>query len=99
MKIRTPSRILVVSSVLLFAACSDAPNPSDPSVRDASPSAERSQVAQDRLAALFPEASRDILGMPGTVFADHDEVRGKLVFGVENESIIPGIERSLIARG
>ena len=99
MKISTPSRILVVSSVLLFAACSDAPNPSDPSVRDASLSAERSEVAQDRLAAIFPEASRDILGMPGTVFADHDEIRGKLVFGVENESAIPGIERSLIARG
>jgi hypothetical protein len=99
MKISTPSRFLVVSSALLFAACSDTPNPSDPSLRDASPSAERSQVAQDRLAALFPEASREILGMPGTVFADHDEIRGKLVFGVESESAIPGIERSLIARG
>lgn len=99
MKVSTPSRFLVASSVLLFAACTDAPNPNAPSVRDASPSAERSQVAQDRLAALFPEASREILGMPGTVFADHDEVRGKLVFGVENEHAIPGIQRSLIARG
>ena len=99
MKISRPSRFLVASSALLFAACTDVPNPSDPSVRDASPAAERSQVAQDRLAALFPEASREVLGMPGTVFADHDEVRGKLVFGVENESAIPGIQRSLIARG
>lgn len=99
MRSGTPSRLLVVSSVLLFAACSDGPNPNAPSVGDASPSAERSQVAQDRLAALFPDASREVLGMPGTVFADHDEVRGKLVFGVENEHAIPGIQRSLIARG
>jgi hypothetical protein len=80
MNYRTPSRLIVVSSALLFAACTDAPTPSAPSARDASPSAERSQVAQDRLAALFPEASREVLAMPGTVFADHDEVRGKLVF-------------------
>jgi hypothetical protein len=99
MNYRTPSRLIVVSSALLFAACTDAPNPSAPSARDASPSAERSQVAQDRLAALFPEASREVLAMPGTVFADHDEVRGKLVFGVENDAPIQGIQRALSARG
>jgi hypothetical protein len=58
-----------------------------------------SAVAQDRLAALFPEVSREVLAGPGTVFADHDEAIGKLVFGVENASAIPGIERSLLARG
>ena len=99
MNYRTPSRLIVVSSALLFAACTDAPTPSAPSARDASPSAERSQVAQDRLAALFPEASREVLAMPGTVFADHDEVRGKLVFGVENDAPIQGIQRALSARG
>jgi len=99
MKFSTPSRFVVVSSALLFAACTDAPAPSAPSVRDASPSAERSQVAQDRLASLFPEASQEVLALPGTVFADHDEVRGKLVFGVENDNPIPGIQRALAARG
>jgi hypothetical protein len=88
-----------VSSALLFAACTDAPTPSAPSVRDASPSAERSQAAQDRLASLFPETSREVLALPGTVFADNDEVRGKLVFGVENDNPIPGIQRALAARG
>ena len=99
MKFSTPSRFVVVSSALLFAACTDAPNPSAPSARDASPSAERSLVAQDRLAALFPDASREVLALPGTVFADHDEVRGKLVFGVENDNPIAGIQRALAARG
>ena len=99
MKFSTPSCFLVVSSALLFAACTDAPNPSAPSARDASPSAERSLVAQDRLAALFPDASREVLALPGTVFADHDEARGKLVFGVENDNPIAGIQRALAARG
>lgn len=58
-----------------------------------------SDAAQDRLAALFPGASRDVMALPGTVFADHDERIGKLVFGVENANAIPGIQRSLAARG
>lgn len=99
MKQAVPSRLMIASSMLLVAACTDAPTPSAPSARDASPSLERSVLAQNRLAALFPEASREVLAMPGTVFADHDEVRGKLVFGVENDHAIPGIQRSLIARG
>ena len=99
MKFHRASLYAVASSAFVLAACSDAPGPSDPSARDLSPAADRSQVAQDRLAALFPDASRDILALPGTVYADHDEVRGKLVFGVENESAIPGITRSLEARG
>lgn len=99
MKFIPPSRLFVAASVLLFAACSDAPNPSAPSVRDASPSAEKSQVAQDRLAALFPAASREVLALPGTVYADHDEVRGKLVFAVANDGPVAGIQRSLAARG
>jgi hypothetical protein len=60
---------------------------------------ERSQVAQDRLAALFPETSSEVLSLPGTVYADHDEVRGKLVFAVENQNAIPGVRRVLEARG
>jgi hypothetical protein len=80
-------------------ACTESPAPTGPSGNNPSPSLERSSAAQDRLAALFPETSREILAMPGTVFADHDEALGKLVFGVENANAIPGIERSLIARG
>jgi hypothetical protein len=99
MKFHRASLYAVASSAFVLAACSDAPGPNEPSARDLAPAADRSQAAQDRLAALFPETSRDILALPGTVYADHDEDRGKLVFGVENESAIPGISRSLEARG
>ena len=98
MKLRRATLCAVASSTLVFA-CTESPNPSGPSARDLSPSAERSQVAQDRLAALFPDASREVMALPGTVFADHNEERGKLVFGVENENAARGVTRSLIARG
>jgi hypothetical protein len=91
-------RFAVAATAVAAFACTDTPAPSGPS-RDLSPSFDRSAVAQDRLAALFPGTSRDILAIPGTVFADHDEAIGKLVFGVEDAHAIPGIERSLIARG
>jgi hypothetical protein len=39
------------------------------------------------------------MAMPGTVYADNDEVQGKLVFGVENENALAGVTRSLVARG
>lgn len=99
MKFHRASLYAVASSAFVLAACTDTPGPNEPSARDRSPAADRSQVAQDRLAALFAETSRDVLALPGTVYADHDEGRGKLVFGVENESAIPGISRSLEARG
>src|SRR5215216_1414557 len=88
----------VALSVFLFAACTDTPTPNEPSVTGLSTSAEQSQVAQDRLAALFRDVSSEIMALPGTVYADNDEARGKLVFGVENESALAGVTRSLIAR-
>jgi hypothetical protein len=39
------------------------------------------------------------MSLPGTVFADHDELQGRLVFGVENLSAAAGVQRSLEARG
>jgi hypothetical protein len=99
MNFRRASLYAVASSVFLFAACTDTPSPSDPSARDLSASGERSQAAQDRLAALFPDVSSEIMAMPGTVYADNDEVQGKLVFGVENENALAGVTRSLVARG
>src|SRR5215210_7109692 len=88
-----------IATALAAFGCTESPAPSGPSARDVSPSLERSTVAQDRLGALFPEISREIMAMHATVFADHDEAIGKLVFGVENANALGGIERSLIARG
>ncbi len=94
---RDATRIFVAATALVAVACTDSPAPSEPSA--VTPSFERSTAAQDRLASLFPSVSADVMGLPGTVFADHDEAQGKLVFGVENANVAQGIQRSLIARG
>ena len=99
MNLRRASLYAVASSVIVVAACTDTPTANEPSVSGVETSAERSQTAQDRLAALFPDVSSEIMAMPATVYADNDEVQHKLVFGVENESAIPGITRALLARG
>ena len=54
-----------------------------------------SSVAQDRLAALFGQASPAVLALSGTVFADNDEVHKQLLFGVENSHVIPAVQRVL----
>ncbi len=94
---RGATRIFIAATALVAVACADSPTPSEPS--SVTPSFERSAVAQGRLAALFPDVSADVMGLPGTVFADHDEVQGKLVFGVENANAAQGVQRSLIGRG
>lgn len=96
---RTAARILVAASFFGVLSCTDSSAPSDPPVRGLTPSSERSPVGQDRLAALFPGTSSEVMSLPGTVFADNDEAKGKLVFGVENANAAAGVRRSLEARG
>jgi len=89
------SRFMIAASATALVACADAPNP----VQPPSSASLGLGVGQDRLAALFKEASPAVMALGGTVFADHDEKAGKLVFGVENANAIPGIQRALAALG
>jgi len=69
-------------AVIALAACQDASQPTAPVVTPQTPQAARSPQAQARLEALFQSTSPEVMAVPGTVFADNDEVAGKLVFGV-----------------
>jgi hypothetical protein len=81
---------------LAFAgACADAAGPTAPSI-DPSLAVHG---APGRLAALFAQASPAALAIPGTDFADHDEKANKLVFGVENAALIPGVRAALARLG
>ena len=51
--------------------------------------------AQSHLPDWFAQSSPVVLGMPGAVFADHDEANNRLLFGVENAAAIPGIRAAL----
>lgn len=84
----------VVASLVL-AACADAPQPAGPE--------EQPEMAagrgQDQLPGWFAKASPEVLALPGTVFADHDEANGRLVFGIENAAASRGVEQALSRLG
>jgi hypothetical protein len=93
----TARSVIVVATLALVAACQDATPPVAPQA--AAPSFEVTGDAQDRVAQWFARAYPEVLALPGTVYADHDEVRGRLVFGVENAGAIGGVESTLARLG
>jgi hypothetical protein len=90
------SRFVLAASAFVLAACTDAPSSGITAPTDAALS---SSVAQDRLAALFGKASPAVLALGGTVYGDNDEASKRLVFGVENEHVIPAVRRVLAQLG
>ena len=90
---------VVALGTLALAACQDATqSPTAPVVPQA-PQAARSPQAQARLEAIFQNASPEVMALPGTVFADNDEVAGKVVFGVENANAMNGVRQAMARRG
>ncbi|MDQ3997833.1 MAG: S1 family peptidase [Gemmatimonadota bacterium] len=90
-------RSLVAASVVVVAACQDAP-PAPMAPSDAEPALSRAAAAQ-QAAQAFDRASAEVLALPGTVFADYDERVGRLVFGVENSNAIVGVRTALTRLG
>ena len=80
------TRRLAALSVVVLAACQDATTPTTPTVPQ-TPQAARSPQAQARLEAIFQDTKTDVMSIPGTIFADNDEVAGKVVYGVENAGV------------
>lgn len=94
------ARFFLAAFVLLVVACQDAPVPTEPpDQRVDANAALRSQHAPQELAAWFAEASPEVLELPHTVFADHDEQAELLVFGVENPGVSRGVENVLRRHG
>jgi hypothetical protein len=89
-------RSLLVAPALIVIGCQDAPTPTEP---PASVSVSRSAQAQDRLEAIFRQSWPEVMALPGTVFADNDEVAKRLVFGVENAGVGRAVEAVLSRRG
>jgi hypothetical protein len=84
--------LLVIAAML--AGCADLSTP-------VAPEAPQSAITagQDQVAAWFERSSPVVLALPGTVFADHDEAAGRLVFGVEHAGAINGVRAALAALG
>lgn len=51
------------------------------------------------LARWFEQASPEVLALPGTVFAHHDEATGRLVFGIEHAAASQGVRTALAHLG
>jgi hypothetical protein len=88
-------RLVVVACAALLAACQDTTPPPDPS--DADLTARAGQ--EDPLPGWFARSSPEVLALPGTVFADHDEANKRLLFGVENAAAITGVRNALARLG
>lgn len=87
-----------VAALAFLAACQDS-STSAVAAPDLDRADNRSPQAQERLALLFPDASAEVLDLPGSVYADHNESTGKLEFGVERAEQARGVEARLRARG
>ena len=90
------TRFALAASAFVLAACSDAPSSSVTAPTDA---AFSRAFGQEQRAAHFAKASPAVLALAGTVFADNDEVSQRLVFGVENEHVIPAVRMALSQLG
>ena len=90
------SPFIIAASAFVLAACTDAPSGGITAPTNAALS---SGIGQDQRAARFAKASPAVLALAGTVFADNDEASGRLVFGVENERVIPAVRTVLAQLG
>jgi len=88
---------LVAGGILLLAGCQDVPSPVAPieAPDDALSSRSQAPHSAQELQDLFARVAPEVLALPQTVFADHDEESGQLVFGVENGAAAFGVQRAL----
>jgi hypothetical protein len=86
----------VLVLAVLAAACQDLPTTL--AAPDDALAARSAHGPQD-LEAWFARSSPEVLALPQTVFADHDEANNRLVFGVENAGVIRGVQNALTRLG
>jgi hypothetical protein len=91
-------RLAALAGVLLATACSEAIEPVEVDPLFNAQSNGRGHGSQD-LARWFAQASPEVMSLPLTVFADHDEVNGRLVFAIENASAARGVQTALARLG
>jgi hypothetical protein len=96
MRSNTALGAAVLAAAVFATACQDLPT-TLAAPEDAL--AARSAHAPQDLEAWFARSSPEVLALPQTVFADHDEANNRLVFGVENEGAIRGVQNALTRLG
>ena len=99
---RNVTRFSAALLVLSIAGCRDAAvAPTAPEIPSA-PVAARANLppqAQARLERIRERAMPDVMSLPGTVFADNDEVAGRVVFGVEHPGAANSVRQAMARLG
>ena len=95
MRVRFAAAGLVLALSVVLVSCTERPEPLGPTEQTPDPAAAR----QDPLPGWFARSSPEVLALPGAVFADHDEVNNRLVFGVENAAAVRGVQNALARLG
>lgn len=81
--------------IAVVAACGGAPE-----AQDRSENAQAVTVrSHEQVARWFELASPEVLALPGTVFAAHDEATNRVLVGVENAAAINGVRTALTHLG
>jgi PKD repeat protein len=79
-----------------LVACQDTSQPIAPPEESL---ASRGSHPAHEVQAWFQSASPQVMALPQTVFAAHDEASGVLVFGVENNAAMAAVQAELARRG
>ena len=90
-------RLAIASAVVLAAACQDVDTPLQPDLPE--PAGAVVPHSPGQLVAWFNRSTPDVLALPQTVFADHDEATNQLVIGVEHPGVAHGVQRALARHG
>ena len=94
MRFRLLSVPTAVAASLALAGCAEAPDPAGPE----DPPEAAVGRGQDPLPGWFARVTPEVMALRGTVYADHDEQGGRLVFGVENAAAGRGVQQMLAHR-
>lgn len=86
------TRLAAVATVVVVAACQDGFRPTPPD----GPAVHFTHAA---VAEWFAQSAPEVMALPRTVFADHDERTNQLVFGIESESERSAVEGALARLG
>jgi len=95
MHLRLATLVSAVAIAAVLHACADEPEPLGPAGEAPLTAAGK----QDPMARWFAQSSPAVLALPGTVFADHDEINNRLVFGVEHGPASRGVSTALSRLG
>jgi hypothetical protein len=95
MHLRLATLVSAAAIAAVLHGCADEPEPLGPA-EEAQLTAAGKQAA---VARWFAQSWPEVLALPGAVFADHDEINNRLVFGIEHAAASRGVSTALSRLG